>query len=226
MHHDFAVLPNGHIVVVASESLVENGLTGYPNTQPVLGDVLIDLDQNHKPVWVWSSFDHLDLNRHPFNLPDWTHTNSVVYSPDDKALIISMRNQSWVMKINYNDGSGRRQSSSGSWATKAISLFKTAPIPRTGFMLSTMRISSAPTASGVFQLTLFDDGDQRVFWILREPFAARLSPAKVEPPSSTRRDGEDGNDPVGRQIRSGLIRFLAARRACLQNGNVESDFAV
>ena len=161
MHHDFAVLPNGHIVVVASESLVENGLTGYPNTQPVLGDVVIDLDQNHKPVWVWSSFDHLDLNRHPFNLPDWTHTNSVVYSPDDGALIISMRNQSWVMKINYNDGLG---DGSILWKLGYQGDFtlQNGTDPQDWFYAQHDANIISSNSKGIFQLTLFDDGDNRV----------------------------------------------------------------
>jgi len=41
--------------------------------------------------------DHLDVNRHPMSFPDWLHTNSVVYSPDDKSLMISMRHQAWVI---------------------------------------------------------------------------------------------------------------------------------
>ena len=105
-HHDFALLPNGHLILIASVQKVESGLTGYSDPITVTGDVLIDLDQNHNPVWLWSSFDHLDLNRHPVFFPDWTHSNSVVYSPDDRALILSVRHQSWVMKIDYDDGRG------------------------------------------------------------------------------------------------------------------------
>ena len=82
----------------------------------MLGDALVDLDQNHNPVWVWDTFDHLcpatptgpclDINRHPLGFPDWTHSNALVYSPDDGNLILSMRNQSWVLKIDYQDGQG------------------------------------------------------------------------------------------------------------------------
>ncbi len=50
-HHDFAPLPNGHLVVIASTQQVVSGTT-------VTGDVLIDLDQNRKPVWLWNEFDH------------------------------------------------------------------------------------------------------------------------------------------------------------------------
>ena len=106
IHHDFALLPTGHIILIEAENRVESGLTGFPEATPVIGDVLIDLDENHKPVWLWSSFDHLDLNRHLTGLPDWTHSNSVVYSPNDKALIMSMRHQSWGLKIDYNDSQG------------------------------------------------------------------------------------------------------------------------
>ncbi|MFZ1975630.1 MAG: aryl-sulfate sulfotransferase, partial [Candidatus Acidiferrales bacterium] len=55
-HHDFAILPNGHLVVIAATQQVVSGTT-------VTGDVLIDLDQNRKPVWLWNGFDHLDITR-------------------------------------------------------------------------------------------------------------------------------------------------------------------
>ena len=103
-HHDFVALPNGHILVLAAETKSESGLTGFPNPVNVTGDVIIDLDENHKPVWVWSEFDHLDLNRHPIFFPDWTHTNGIIYSPDDKALLISVRHQHWIIKLTTTMG--------------------------------------------------------------------------------------------------------------------------
>lgn len=98
-HHDFVLLPNGHLIVIAATQQVVAGVT-------VSGDVLIDLDQNHDPVWLWNGFNHLDINRQPYMFPDWTHTNAVLYSPDDGSLIISMRHQNWVVKIDYNNGLG------------------------------------------------------------------------------------------------------------------------
>ncbi len=73
---------------------------------PVLGDALIDLDQNWNPVWSWNAFDHLDVNRHIDGMPDWTHTNALLYSPDDGNLILSFRAQSWILKIDYENGRG------------------------------------------------------------------------------------------------------------------------
>jgi len=53
-----------------------------------------------------SSFDHLDVNRYPyFGLPDWTHSNALVYTADGN-LLLSMRNQSWILKIDYANGMG------------------------------------------------------------------------------------------------------------------------
>ena len=65
----------------------------------------MDLDTNNQPVWVWRAFDHLDVNRHPYLFPDWTHSNAVVYEPDG-SLLLSMRHQSWILKIDYANGSG------------------------------------------------------------------------------------------------------------------------
>lgn len=106
-HHDFAILPNGHLILIASMNKTFTDLVGYPGSTTVLGDVLIDLDQNHVPVWTWSSFDHLDVNRHLLAFPpDWTHTNAILYSPSDGDLVVSMRHQSWLVKIDYDNGSG------------------------------------------------------------------------------------------------------------------------
>ncbi len=105
-HHDVTPLPNGHWLVLANTSRDFTDLPGYPGVTTVLGDVIVDLDANLQPVWVWNEFDHFDVNRHPFNFPDWTHTNAVVYSKDDGNLLVSMRHQNWVVKVDYKDGTG------------------------------------------------------------------------------------------------------------------------
>ncbi|HXH48628.1 MAG TPA: aryl-sulfate sulfotransferase [Terriglobia bacterium] len=106
IHHDFALLPNGHIILLADHTKDFTDLPGYPGTTTVFGDVLVDIDKDWNPVWVWDTFDHLDVNRHPRGLPDWTHGNSVIYSADDGNLLFSSRHQSWVIKIDYEDGKG------------------------------------------------------------------------------------------------------------------------
>lgn len=99
-HHDFLLLPNGHLILLASLTK-----TLADGTTPT-GDIVIDLDQNHNVVWAWNEFNHLDTNRRPYLYPDWTHTNAVIYSADDGDLIISMRHQNWLVKIDYNNGTG------------------------------------------------------------------------------------------------------------------------
>ena len=106
LHHDVLPLPNGHIILLGNFTKQIDGLTGYMGPTAVQGDVLVDLDPNLNPVWTWSSFDHLDPNRHLQGLPDWTHSNAVVYTPNDGNLLLSMRHQSWVLKINYANGTG------------------------------------------------------------------------------------------------------------------------
>jgi len=104
-HHEILPLPNGHWIVLANTTKPYTSLPGYPGTTEVLGDFVIDLDPNWNPVWVWSSFDHLDINRHPYLFPDWTHSNALVYLPDGN-LLLSMRHQSWVLKLDYENGAG------------------------------------------------------------------------------------------------------------------------
>ncbi|MGH9771739.1 MAG: aryl-sulfate sulfotransferase, partial [Candidatus Acidiferrales bacterium] len=107
IHHDILPLPNGHWILLVNTIKQCTDLTGCPvGTTAVLGDALVDLDTNLNPVWVWSTFDHLDVSRHPMGFPDWTHSNALIYSPDDGDLLLSMRHQNWIIKIDYKDGAG------------------------------------------------------------------------------------------------------------------------
>ncbi|MFY9908389.1 MAG: aryl-sulfate sulfotransferase [Candidatus Sulfotelmatobacter sp.] len=104
--HDFVPLANGHVIVLVFDYKDFTDLPGHPGTITVQGEGLIDLDQNWNPVWAWNTFDHLDVSRDPDGLPSWTHSNALLYSPNDGNLILSMRNQSWIIKIDYNNGAG------------------------------------------------------------------------------------------------------------------------
>jgi hypothetical protein len=126
----------------------------------VTGDVLIDLDEHRKPVWVWSTFDHLDVNRQPFGPSDWTHANAVIYSPDDGNLVVSMRNQNWVLKIDYRDGRGDgtilwRLGPGGNFTISSGS-------PADFNYAQHYPVLTGPKTSGVFPLMLFDNGNGRI----------------------------------------------------------------
>lgn len=111
-HHDMLVLPNGHWIALCNVTKDFTNLPGYPGTTHMLGDALVDIDPSGAVVWAWSGFDYLDVNRHPAGLvdfeglgADWTHSNALIYTSDGD-LLLSMRNQSWILKIDYQNGAG------------------------------------------------------------------------------------------------------------------------
>jgi hypothetical protein len=105
-HHDFVPMDNGHVLVLMLVNKDFTDLPGYPGTITVSGDAIVDLDENWNPVWAWNAFDWLDVNRHLEGLPDWTHSNALLYDDYDGNLLLSMRHQSWLIKINYGNGLG------------------------------------------------------------------------------------------------------------------------
>ncbi len=169
-HHDFQVLPNGHLIVIAStqETLVDT-------TKPT-GDLIIDLgdmenvggnNPNHtpQPVWAWNEFNHLDTNRRPYSYPDWTHTNAVIYSADDGNLIISIRHQNWLVKIDYNNGAGAgdilwKLGYQGDFTL--MNADGTQDTTNTDWFFAQHDPSFVSTnTTGKFSLVLFDNGDDR-----------------------------------------------------------------
>lgn len=103
LHHDIQKLPNGHLILLVNYTLT---LTDQPGSPTVTGDGLIDWDPQNGPVWAWSTFEHIPLAHAPYGASDWTHANAVVYSPNDGNLLLSMRNQNWIVKIRYENGAG------------------------------------------------------------------------------------------------------------------------
>ena len=104
--HEAKLLPNGDTVVLASTPKVVNY---RGRATRFIGDMVIVLDQNFQPVWVWNSFRWLSTNRLGFDHPvptDWLHGNSVSYSPEDGDLVVSLRTQDWAIKIDYANGNG------------------------------------------------------------------------------------------------------------------------
>lgn len=111
LHHDILELPNGHLILLANYGKTFNNQPGLPPGTTVTGDALVDWDpQRQLPVWTWSTFDHLNPSRILYGISngfaDWTHSNALVYSPDDGNILLSMRNQNWFIKINYENGEG------------------------------------------------------------------------------------------------------------------------
>jgi arylsulfate sulfotransferase len=165
-HHDVLVLPNGHWVLLATYYRTYDNLSGFSSPVKVTGDALVDVDQNMNPDWVWNTFDHLDINRHPMNFtaqdPDWTHGNGMLYSSDDHNLLFSMRHQNWIIKINFLDGHG---SGDVMWRLGYQGGFKlVGGVDPTDWFYAQHGMSYfSPNTTGVFRIGLMDNGNDRFF---------------------------------------------------------------
>jgi len=159
-HHDFVVLPNGHVVILANVLQPSSNGPAKSGTQNVAGDALVDLDTQFNPVWVWNSFDHLDLSRRPMGFPDWTHSNSILYT-DDGNLLLSIRHQNWVVKLDYANGAG---SGNVIWRLGPGGDFKllNGNDPQDWFYAQHSPNFIGARSSGVFSMILMDNGDDRV----------------------------------------------------------------
>lgn len=123
VHHEVFRFPNGDTGLLGSVEKVTNQGSGEVD---VLGDMAIVLDPNLQVKFFWNEFDHLHIMyqavlhetcpQNSAGCPhlyqpgysvanDWTHSNSLAPTPDGN-LIISIRHQDEVVKINYNNGNG------------------------------------------------------------------------------------------------------------------------
>jgi hypothetical protein len=115
LHHDVRLLPNGNFLALSfSFQDVEYDDLGLVN---VAGDVIAEITPDGDVVWTWDSFDHLDPQRrrddfdalilNPTTLQpafDWTHGNGIVYEPDTDSVILSLRHQDWILRIDRATG--------------------------------------------------------------------------------------------------------------------------
>jgi arylsulfate sulfotransferase len=165
IHHDATVNPtSGHWILITNTLEFLTGLSGYPKGVSVLGDVIIDVDPNNNFAvdWVWNEFDHLDIDRQPMSFPDWTHTNAVVYSPSDHNILVSIRHQNWVLKLNYNDAAGDGTILWHLGYQGDFTLIGGAGTQDWQYAQHGPSLTTSNSA-GVFGLTLMDNGNDRVF---------------------------------------------------------------
>jgi hypothetical protein len=127
-HHEAIRLPNGHTLVVAGlERMMPAGTQGAKEPVDVLGDLVIDLDEDFQVSAVWNSFDHMDIKRAslenskcllgaggggcpPIFLAaeanGWLHSNALNYIPATGDFVVSMPEQFWTLKIDWRNGKG------------------------------------------------------------------------------------------------------------------------
>ena len=124
LHHQPHQMPNGNFLAVSGHarlvrdwpaSVHEPGK--HRADKHVVGDKVIEFTREGEIVWEWDSFDHLDPYRigydaldaywHVRGFPDhgdWTHCNGVCYDPADNSVILSLRLQDCVIKIDRRSG--------------------------------------------------------------------------------------------------------------------------
>jgi hypothetical protein len=177
-HHEAIRLPNGHTMVLAGlERMYPKGTQGSNEPVDVLGDVVVDLDEDFQVTGAWNAFDHLDLKR--ASLGDekckegpgddgctavflaatangWLHTNTIEHVPDTGDFILSMPEQDWLLKIDWKDGKGSgkvlwRLGKDGDFTTKSDD-----PYPWFSYQHDSRFLPGAPN-----RVLLFDDGHRR-----------------------------------------------------------------
>ena len=162
-HHDVTPLPNGHWLILGNTTRAET-INGSQVT--VQGDVVMDIDTNMQPVFVWNEFDHFSVTRQPMGFPDWTHSNAIVYTPTDGNFLVSIRHQNWVVKVNYQNGAGDGSvmwmlGNQGSFTLQnADGTADTNPYDWQYAQHGPSIVGA--TSAGVFDLALMDNGNDRV----------------------------------------------------------------
>jgi hypothetical protein len=125
-HHEAIRLPNGHTLAIAGlERMMPAGTQGSKEPVDILGDVVVDLDEDFQVAGVWNTFDHLDINRKSYQdakcktggggcppvllAPEangWTHSNSLNYIPSTGDFLVSIPEQDWILKVDWKNGKG------------------------------------------------------------------------------------------------------------------------
>ena len=136
MHHEVRRMttpngapPAGNILTIGATDQATTTAQGGTVAVPVdvMGDEIIVMDSNFNVVWTWDAFNYLDINHtailneqcvqpggggcEPFDTNfnmanDWLHSNSLQYNAYDGNIVISMRHQDAVFKVNYGNGGG------------------------------------------------------------------------------------------------------------------------
>ena len=228
-HHDVTPLPNGHMLVLTNLIMTVSKTTTPPYNGPatqLIGDQVIDLDENWQPVWAWNGFNHLDVNRDPWEFPDWMHSNAVVYSPDDGDFLLSSRTQNWIMKIDYRNGQGTGDIK---WKLGEGGTLKLTGNPDPILWPYGQHLPGffSPNTSGVFTLGVMDNGDDRLY-----PAGSRCAPQANLPASClyttipVYRIDENAKTATlifRHKLPPNLYNFFGGNTEMLPNGHVEYD---
>jgi hypothetical protein len=127
-HHEVFELPSGELVTLSTEV---RSLDEYPTSETdpgapratanVVGDVILQFqrDGSISKTWklldildpyrigyksLWDFFDRTDYRHVVGGTKNWSHTNAVIHDPSDDSLIVSVRHQDALVKIDRETG--------------------------------------------------------------------------------------------------------------------------
>jgi hypothetical protein len=123
LHHQPHQMPNGNFLALSGHSrMVKDWPASVHDLsqkadREIVGDMVVEFTPAGEIVWSWDTFDHLDVHRigydahdaywHVRGFPgaaDWTHGNGVTYDPADDCVLVSLRLQDCVLKIDRATG--------------------------------------------------------------------------------------------------------------------------
>ncbi len=124
LHHQPHQMPNGNFLALSAHSRpVKNWPASvhepekHKADREIVGDMVVEFTSEGEVVWSWDSFNHLDIYRIGYdaldaywhvrgfpNAGDWTHGNGVTYDPRDDSVLVSLRLQDCILKIDRPTG--------------------------------------------------------------------------------------------------------------------------
>lgn len=189
-HHFIDELPSGNLLVFTAKSReIQDYWTSEidPNaprqTTRVMGDEIIEFRRDGTIVWRWNAFDWLDPYRigydtlgaywHVRGFPghvDWTHGNGLCLDERDDSLIISLRFQDAILKVDRVTGEIRWILGDPSGWPPSLKGRLLRPVGKMRWPYH----QHAPSLIPAGTLLLFDNGNFRA-----RPFAPTVPPAQV-----------------------------------------------
>lgn len=121
LHHQPHELPNGnYLAFSANAHLIKDWYSDeYDPDAPrkdqlVMADTVVEITPQGETVWSWDTMEYLDPFRIGYdtdwaywpvrgfpNHLDWTHANGLSWDSSDNSILVSLRNQSAILKIDY-----------------------------------------------------------------------------------------------------------------------------
>ena len=121
LHHQPHEMPNGDFLAFSANGyLIEDYYSSDSDPdaprmdQIVMADTVVQFTPEGETVWTWDTYDALDPFRVGYDTfwsywwvrgfpdyMDWTHANGLSYDSSDDSVLVSLRNQNAIVKVDY-----------------------------------------------------------------------------------------------------------------------------